>query len=335
MSESVIRDIALADHSATHYPMRLLSAATVPGHVARAVLFERVLLSTPLFFPVTLDLHAFRDAFQIDGLYLAEAYDAVFDPAFAAGIEGRRQALAAAPPGDADIFVLGGSSNHFHWLLDFLPRLALAATPDVPATVVVHADFHPAQRPALDLAAGALGLPELNLRPVPDGVVGVRRARMPLAVGRPAAVAFWRHVLAAAGIPHRPHRRLFVRRGNVERRRLVDEDASARFLALHGFEAVDPGRLAFAQQAALFAEAAVVVGPHGAALANAAFMAPGGTLVEFVGRDAPTPFANLASAAGLRYGALRLDTAGTTPAEHLNADLHLPAGALEALVRGL
>ncbi|MCC7276629.1 MAG: hypothetical protein IT561_28460, partial [Alphaproteobacteria bacterium] len=186
MTGPAVRDIALDRYRAAIAPLPVRDGA--PG-APRAVLFERVLLSTPLFFPITLDLHAFRDAFQLDGLYLAEAYDAIFDPAFAAGLLPRRDALAAAPAGEAEMFVLGGSGNHFHWLLDFLPRLALASAG---TTRLVTADFGPRQRESLDFALAALGLPALPVRPLPDGVVGVRHATVPTAPARAFAVAFWR-----------------------------------------------------------------------------------------------------------------------------------------------
>ncbi len=332
MTTGAVQDIALDRYRTTIAGLPDYAAEVAPGVTGRAVLFERALLATPLFFPITLDRHAFRDAFQVDGLYLAEAYDAIFDPAYAAAIAGRRDALAAAPPGDADLFVLGGSTNHFHWLLDFLPRLALASTPRLPDMLVVHGEFASGQRESLAYASAGLGLPELPLKPVPDGVVGVRRARIPLAIGRDHTVAFWRRILAAHGERSLPRRRLFIRRGQVARRRLLDEDAVADRFAAAGFEVVDPGAMDFAGQRRLFAEAALVVGTHGAALANAVFMAPSATLVEIVGADAPTPFPALARAAGLRYGALRADVAGATATERLHADLRLPEGAVAALL---
>lgn len=326
-----IRDVALEDYRRAAG----LTARTAPDGLVAAVRFDKVLLSTPLVFPITLDLHAFRDAFQVPGLYLAEAYDAIFDPAFATGVGPRRDALAAAPPGDAELFVLGGSTNHFHWLLDFLPRLAAIPLGPLPDALVVTAGLDPRQQAGLALAAAALALPALPQRVVPDGVVGLRRATMPLVVPRPAAVAFWRGVLAAAGVRQRPGRRLFVRRGAVARRRLADEAAVAERLERAGFETIDPGALDLAEQMRRFAEAAIVVGTHGAALANAVFMAPGGTLVEIAALGAASPFADLAAAAGLRYGELRADVAGATPAERLHADLELPAGAVDALLARL
>ncbi|MGE0719049.1 MAG: DUF563 domain-containing protein [Alphaproteobacteria bacterium] len=325
-----VRDIALDRYRADVSPLPVRET-TAADAVIRTVAFDRVLLSTPLFFPVTLDLHAFRDAFQVDGLYLAEAYDAVFDPAFAAGLAPRREALAAAPPGDAVAFVLGGSSNHFHWLLDFLPRLASVRPEAPPALLLVDAAFGPRQAEALEIARTALGLPPMPVRPLPDGVVGVRRAEIASAPSRAFAVAFWRRI----GGPSAPRRRLFVRRGAVGRRRLLNEDRIAALLAPAGFESVAPGALAFADQMALFRDAAVVVGTHGAALANIVFMAEGGTVAEIVAAGTPTPFPALSQAAGLRHGVLAADVMGDTPEARLNADLTLPEAAIEALLERL
>ncbi|MGE0718027.1 MAG: DUF563 domain-containing protein, partial [Alphaproteobacteria bacterium] len=266
-----------------------------------------------------------------DGHYLTEAYDAVIDPAFAAGQTPRREAHATAPPGDADVYVLGGTSNHFHWLLDLLPRLAAVRPAAPPALLLVDSAHGPRQAEALEIARTALGLPPMTVRPLPDGIVGVRRAEIASVPSRAFAVAFWRRV---AG-PPAPRRGLFVRRGAVGRRRLANEDRVGALLAARGFECVDPGALSFAEQMVLFREAAVVVGTHGAALANIIFMAAGGTVAEIVAAGTPTPFPALSQAAGLRHGVLAADVMGDTPEARLNADLALPEAAVEALLERL
>ena len=77
-----------------------------------------------------------------------------------------------------------------------------------------------------------------------------------------------------------PTRRLYVSRRKVGRRRILNEDDVVRVLARRGFETVHPEELGFAEQARLFSEARVVVGASGAALFNALFCAPGGSLIE-------------------------------------------------------
>jgi capsular polysaccharide biosynthesis protein len=75
-------------------------------------------------------------------------------------------------------------------------------------------------------------------------------------------------------------------------------------LAAQGFQTIDPARLSFTEQTALFAEAVVIVGAHGAALTNALFAPAGSALVElWSGRKQPH-YADIAVLKGLRYAAV-------------------------------
>lgn len=72
----------------------------------------------------------------------------------------------------------------------------------------------------------------------------------------------------------------------------------------------------------MFSDADVVVGPHGAGLANALFCTPGAQLLELLpSRDvAPGPFHSVASVAGMSYWVLygnRRDTSAV-PDVHAN-----------------
>ena len=51
-------------------------------------------------------------------------------------------------------------------------------------------------------------------------------------------------------------------------------------LVSRGFEIVTPHRMSVEDQAAMLAQARIVIGPTGAGMANALFMAPGSTVLE-------------------------------------------------------
>ena len=296
-----------------------------PGGVG-CVELERAILVVPQFLPVTLAGHTFRDAFAIYG---PGKYAHLYGPELAAAVAARTPALRAAADGPAR-FVLGSADNHFHWLADFLPRLALLARrPDLAdGGVLVNADFTPAQQAILDFATDALGLARIVPRPIPEGLVGVRRAALPTRIGRADAVRFWRTVAPpAAG----PFRRLFIRRGAVSRRRLVDEAAVAALLEGQGFQCVDPGQLSFARQRQLFAEAATVVGTHGAALANILFAGPGTRVVELRTAAHTSEFRDLAAAGGQPYAAIPLEERRESHPEPLHRDVELGAPGLARL----
>jgi capsular polysaccharide biosynthesis protein len=75
--------------------------------------------------------------------------------------------------------------------------------------------------------------------------------------------------------------RLYVSRATARRgRKVANERQVLRALAKHGFRKVVPDELSVAEQARLFASAAAVVAPHGAALTNLVFCPPRTAVVE-------------------------------------------------------
>lgn len=127
--------------------------------------------------------------------------------------------------------------------------------------------------------------------------------------GRPLAseIDVWKR-------PPRTGRRIYVSRITSAARPLENERELIEIAQSHGFEVVDPGTLSFPQQVALFAEASIVLGPHGAGLTNAAFCDPGSTLIEVraLNRASQSPSRNetyrrLAACCGLHYGCLMFE----------------------------
>jgi hypothetical protein len=164
------------------------------------------------------------------------------------------------------LLVTQWDSNHFHWMFDSLPRLALL-TDDPRAPLLVSAGLGEAQRTSLRLAGvGDTDLDEFHGYPVK-----ARELEFPSLVGRtghpPRWVLDWlREKLVPA--PTRRGRRLFVSRRDATSRRLANEGEVFAALEPLGFELILPGRLPLAEQLRSFAEASVVVGPHGAGLVS-------------------------------------------------------------------
>lgn len=100
----------------------------------------------------------------------------------------------------------------------------------------------------------------------------------------------------------RPHRRLYVSRSGA-RRNVVNEEAVQRIVLQHGFEIYDPSRQTDTTRD--FAEATVVVGPHGGGLTDLAFCQPGTKVLELIPTDHIYPYYyTLSDAADLEYGYL-------------------------------
>src|SRR5580658_4907874 len=100
---------------------------------------------------------------------------------------------------------------------------------------------------------------------------------------RPEPLAWLRRVLAERlGLGAPAGTRLYVSRGDAGFRRLVNEPAVIETLARFGFEAVALTGMSFARQAQLFHDAAIVVAPHGAGLADLVLARPGIQVVELL-----------------------------------------------------
>jgi len=75
--------------------------------------------------------------------------------------------------------------------------------------------------------------------------------------------------------------KIYLRRGDVSERRVLNEDEVVSYLESNGgYQAVDPGGLTYGGQVRLFASASSVVGMHGGALTNLLFSS-GPSVLEF------------------------------------------------------
>src|SRR5262249_49533656 len=123
-------------------------------------------------------------------------------------------------------------------------------------------------------------------------------------------------------------RRLFVSRGHLAeaKRRLMNHDEIAGVFAKHGFEVVVAEDLGFMDQVRLFAQAAVVAGPHGSGLANFGFAPPACTLVDLMGPrydrwyQPGTIFEALANVLGQRHLRIVGTGAGSVPDQFMPAE---------------
>ncbi|MGJ9412766.1 glycosyltransferase family 61 protein [Aeromicrobium sp. CF4.19] len=174
--------------------------------------------------------------------------------------------------------------NYYHSLMDALPRWAVLteALPDArPDHVVVsHRTRWDAQ------LASLVGLDRFHLvEPEKHLAVDTDRLLVPSLNNvrnlAPRWITDWlRRTLPPRDVTGRP-RRLYVTRGSAPRsRRLVHEPDLCPQLERMGFTRFDPGAVTVQEQIDHFAAAEVVVGVHGAGLANLNFAPEGVRVLE-------------------------------------------------------
>ena len=97
--------------------------------------------------------------------------------------------------------------------------------------------------------------------------------------------------------------RVFISRRKALARKIANEEDVLRLLAPLGFAAYALEEMSFADQVRLFAQAEIIVAPHGAGLMNLAFADRPG-VVELFGRHIQPSFSELARGFGFRYGCM-------------------------------
>jgi capsular polysaccharide biosynthesis protein len=118
--------------------------------------------------------------------------------------------------------------------------------------------------------------------------------------------------LPAAGFGEK----LYITRENATRRRVLNEDALWAELEARGFVKLRLEDLPWLVQVAAFAAAKVVVGPHGAGMANIVFCRAGTRVVEFFDNAYVNPcFGRFATVAGLDYHEVLADSNAPTACE--------------------
>jgi capsular polysaccharide biosynthesis protein len=97
-------------------------------------------------------------------------------------------------------------------------------------------------------------------------------------------------------------KRIYISRRRAAVRRVLNENDFEQMLRDAGFVLIEVEALSWPEQVALFREAEVILAPHGAALANAAFCQPGTFIAEIGTRAGYKEFyLQLAASAKLRY----------------------------------
>jgi hypothetical protein len=236
-----------------------------------------------------------------------------------------------------------GDANYYHFLHDVLPRTEVLAQAGVAAPdrwYVPRATRF--QQELLEL----WGIGEDQV--IDSSVVRHVRAQSLVVPGLASTIErnppwvsrLLRSRLVPAGVERIPGKHLLLTRGPGKNNRSVtNEPEVLALLEPWGFTPFDPGAVSVAEQIRTFAEADIIVAPHGASLANIAFCSPGSALVElFPAGSMVADFWKMACGVeGLDYRYLSGTgkRVGTTRSEFVVADITVDLPALDRMMSGL
>lgn len=231
--------------------------------------FPHCLVDMQTLFPVA---SAGRVCTAMFALYEAQKYAQYFTAEFAAELQRH-------PRVDLEhVFVLGGSPNYWHFLVDHLATIALlpafAESGIAMPIVVANETLNPGYVRLLEAGCDALRIPRPQAVASAQRVMRFRDAYVPCRSPQGPRFDFLRDLgrsLQAEDGTDAPER-IFIRRGNVAYRRIANEVEVERALARRfGFVGVNTGEMSPFDQVRLMRNARIVVGGHGAALANLLF----------------------------------------------------------------
>jgi len=192
--------------------------------------------------------------------------------------------------------------NYYHWMVETVPKiryLRAFETEQEPVTLLISADAPPFVDETLDL----LGWPDSRVVRANHDIYRVTELVVPsFPDRRPADFKWLREEILESAPDHIPEsgNNVYVSRSNGVERRVVNEDEVMDVLSKFGFERYLLEERSLAENARLFADADVIVGPHGAGLTDIVF-AGDATLIELFGEKVKQPYKLLAEAVGVDY----------------------------------
>ncbi len=182
---------------------------------------------------------------------------------------------------------LGSVENYYHWLFDYLPRLSfLDDHPELQKLPIFIGDnITQTQLESLTL----LGIGEDRLIRVPKHRnIRLDKVLIPYLPGRPMekdhsprymkpnenpfAVKWLHDKFCADKIKAPGGKRYFLSRDGAKFRRLINEEAVYAIAQRYGFEKINNTGKTLREQIEIYSQAEALLGPHGAAFANMAFM---------------------------------------------------------------
>ena len=179
------------------------------------------------------------------------------------------------------------ADNYYHWMNDVLPRLAVLVKSGFELDTIDHFIVGRLKHPFHHESMQAFGIDEsrIHLCQHEEYVTGDEvivpcygANSLGLAQGR-WAPEFLSQTFAPEAKPDQTSR-LYISRGSEGARGISNESDLISFLESQDFKVVRAEGLSIREQAAMFAAAKVILGPHGAGFSNIAFCQPGTCVIE-------------------------------------------------------
>lgn len=242
--------------------------------------------------------YRFSKCFAYDGAYILTEQNGWFAPSvvnygIAGGIEAGLQDLAAkgevrrldAPPIPVVMIAQAGYANYGHVLTDMLPKLINVKNAGLVTIYLLLPEAMRRIAPMIADLTRHIGITaEIGFAP-PGSLIAVQDAHVFSAVSEhdsrksPTFLALRDALFSLYAIRPERQRRLYVRRGERDIRKITNAQQVQDIFAERGHTPIFPPDLGIVDQIRLFATASDIAGPLGAGLANIAFAPEGCNVV--------------------------------------------------------
>ncbi|GGH15281.1 glycosyltransferase family 61 protein [Mucilaginibacter phyllosphaerae] len=185
------------------------------------------------------------------------------------------------------VLVSPQSHNYYHWLFDVLPRIKLYQSV---AGQINHFCVSAAVPQKFLEILPQFGIPTDQLLLINDTqkfhFESLFIGSLPGSEGRSPqwAIDYVRSVLIKETSTSAA-KKIYFKRGDSAGRKIINEDEVIIMLRSQGFEIINPDALSIAGQIAIVQQATVIIGAHGAALANLMFAKTGTAVIEIFSPD--------------------------------------------------
>ncbi|MBI5370451.1 MAG: glycosyltransferase family 61 protein [Sphingobacteriales bacterium] len=229
------------------------------------------------------------------------------------------------------------SSGHFHWIADVLPKLILVK--DKAAEFVLLLPDLPYIR--------TVGLESLDILGIRFEEVVLMRPEAfykadelyyipAITISGQFDVSLMKQLKNALCDQLRPGtKRIYISRSKAAVRKVLNENELIPFLHRYGFEILNGEDYNLKEQARLFSEAGILMGIHGAGLANCIFMQEGSKLIELRKKEngpLNVGYWHLADAVGQKYYYFNGKPDSNLPLVGSGCNLTIDPGILESVI---
>ena len=182
------------------------------------------------------------------------------------------------------------SYNYYHWMNDFIPRLDVLTKSGVELQSIDYFAVRALRKPFQEETLSCFDITTNRLMSHLDQTyIQADELYVPVHSSRLGekqdewALKFLRDQFRPSKQNAAPHKRLYISRGESGMRGVVNDDEVINLLSTLNFEIVRAETMTVTEQAELFAEANVIVGPHGAGFTNTTFCEAGAKVIELFG----------------------------------------------------